>query len=297
MNPEPERSDRPILVTGAAGKTGLAVIRALAARGARVRALVRRKAQSAAVTAAGAAEILVADQADPGAMEEAFDGAAAVYYICPNLRSNETELGRLAIDVARAAGLGHFVYHSVLHPHAERMPHHWQKLRVEEALFESGLAWTILQPAAYMQNLLAGWSEVVERGVYRMPYGVASRIALVALEDVAEVAARAITEEGHVHAIYELVGTAPLAQTEVAALLAEALGRPVEAVETPAIEARTALEARGLDRYQVSTLMKMFDYYGEHGLEGSTRVLAWLLGRAPTTLAEFVHRQARDGGS
>lgn len=283
-----------IVVTGAAGKTGLAVIRALAERGAAVRALVRRGRQQERVEEAGAVDTHIADQADSGALETVFRGASSVYYICPNLRSNESKLGRLALEVAREVGIGRFVYHSVLHPQAEKMPHHWQKLRVEEALFESGLEWTVLQPTAYMQNLLSMWSEIVGQGILRVPYPVTSRISLVALEDVARAAGRVMTESGHAAATYELVGTEPLAQTEVARLLGDALGRQVQAVETPAQETREALEEAGLDRFRVATLMKMFDYYGAFGLEGNPNVLAWLLGRAPTTLAEFVHQRVGD---
>ena len=58
-------------------------------------------------------------------------------------------------EAARRAGIRHLVYHSVLHPQVEAMPHHWQKMRVEEQLFAAGLPYTILQPAAYMQNVLA----------------------------------------------------------------------------------------------------------------------------------------------
>ncbi len=63
-------------------------------------------------------------------------------------------IGKLVIDEARKAGVKHFVYHSVLHPQTEKMNHHWQKMHVEEMIFESGLPFTILQPAPYMQNLL-----------------------------------------------------------------------------------------------------------------------------------------------
>ena len=97
-------------------------------------------------------------------------------------------MGRLVIGEARAAGVQHFVYHSVLHPQVEKMNHHWQKLRVEEMIFESGLPSTILQPAPYMQNLLGGWKSIVEDGVLRVPYSVDSKFSFVDLEDVAEAA-------------------------------------------------------------------------------------------------------------
>ncbi len=66
---------------------------------------------------------------------------------------------------------------------------------------------TILQPTAYMQNILAGWRSIVEDGIYRVPYPIDTRISLVDLRDVAEAAARVLTEDGHVGATYELVGT------------------------------------------------------------------------------------------
>ena len=92
------------------------------------------------------------------------------------------------------------------------MPHHWAKLRVEEMLLASGLDVTILQPTAYMQNILAGWPGIVADGVFWVPYPVETRLSLVDLQDVGAAAARVSTEPGHEGATYELVGTAPLSQ-------------------------------------------------------------------------------------
>jgi NAD(P)H dehydrogenase (quinone) len=278
------------LVTGASGKTGKAVVAALARVGADVRALVRRPDQIEALTGLGANEVLVADMRVTANLRRAAEGVRGVYHICPNVSPDEVEIGRAAIDAARKAGIDHFILHSVLHPQAEGMPHHWQKLRVEEALFESGLNVTILQPAAYMQNLLARWKRITEEGVLRSPYPVDTRLSLVDLEDVAEAAAIVITQPGHGGATYELVGTAPMAQVEIAAALSEALGRPVRAEAEP-VEAWEA-RATALGDYQRSTLAKMFRYYALHGLVGNPSVLRWLLGREPTGVGEFARRAA-----
>jgi NAD(P)H dehydrogenase (quinone) len=90
---------------------------------------------------------------------------------------DEVVIGTLVIGEAKRAGVEHFVYHSVLHPQTERMTHHWQKLRVEEMLFESGLPFTILQPAPYMQNLLAVWKSIVEEGELRVPYSIHAKFS------------------------------------------------------------------------------------------------------------------------
>jgi uncharacterized protein YbjT (DUF2867 family) len=283
-----------ILVTGAAGKTGRAIIRALTAKGAAVRALVHRSEQVRAVEELGAHEALVGDMRLQATMDQATRGVRAVYHICPNVSPDEAPIGQVAIAAACAAGVRHFVYHSVLHPQTEAMPHHWQKLRVEEQLFESGLSCTILQPAAYMQNVLAHWDQILEQGVYPVPYAVETQLGMVDLEDVAEAAAVVLTEPGHVSATYELVGEEVMSQTEVASVLSRKLGRLVRA-QVMSLEAwEHRARASGVGDYQVETLVKMFRYYERHGFWGNPHVLGWLLRRPPRTFAAFVERIARE---
>jgi uncharacterized protein YbjT (DUF2867 family) len=279
-----------ILVTGAAGKTGRAVIRALTAKGEAVRALLHRPEQVQLVEEVGAREVVVGDMRVQATMDQAAQGVRVVYHICPNVSPDEVNIGQVAIGAARSAGVEHFVYHSVLHPQIEAMPHHWQKLRVEEQLFESGLCYTILQPTAYMQNVLAHWDQIMEQGVYPVPYAVETRLGMVDLEDVAEAASVVLTEPGQAGAVYELAGAEVLSQVEVAAILGQQLGRPVRAEVVPLeIWERRARES-GLGDYQVEALVKMFRYYERYGFWGNPRVLSWLLGRPPTTFAAFVER-------
>ncbi len=279
-----------ILVTGAAGKTGRAVIRALTAKGEAVRALVHRPEQIRSVEALGAQQVVVGDMRLRATMDQAAQGVRAVYHICPNVSPDEVAIGQVAMVTARSAGVEHFVYHSVLHPQVEAMPHHWQKLRVEEQLFESGLSYTILQPAAYMQNVLAHWDQIMEQGVYPVPYAVETRLGMVDLEDVAEAAAVVLTEPGHAGAVYELAGAEVLSQAEVATILGQQLGRPVRAEAVPLETWERRARESGLGDYQVETLVKMFRYYERYGFWGNPRVLSWLLGRSPTTFAAFIER-------
>jgi uncharacterized protein YbjT (DUF2867 family) len=283
-----------ILVTGAAGKTGRAIIRALTARGEAVRALVHRPEQVQTVEELGAQEVLVGDMRLPATVDQAAQGVRAVYHVCPNVNPDEVPIGQVAIAAARSAGVQHFVYHSVLHPQTEAMPHHWQKLRVEEELFTSGLPYTILQPAAYMQNVLAHWDQILEQGVYPVPYAVETRLGMVDLEDVTEAAAIVLTEPGHVGATYELVGAEAMSQTEIASLLGRELGRPVRAQAVPLETWAQRARASGLGDYQVETLVKMFCYYERYGFWGNPRVLGWLLRRPPTTFAAFLERVVRE---
>jgi NAD(P)H dehydrogenase (quinone) len=279
-----------ILVTGAAGKTGQAVIRALVARGAAVRTLVHRPEQAPEVGTLGAAEVLVGEMRDGPTMDRAAQGARAVYHICPNVHPEEVVMGQVAIAAARRAGVERFVYHSVLHPQVEAMPHHWLKMRVEAQLFASGLSFTILQPGAYMQNVLAHWDRVSHEGVYPVPYRIETRLSLVDLEDVAEVVVIVLSEPGHAGATYELAGPEALTQTEIANTLGQQLGRAVHAQAVPLEDWERGARAAGLGDYQVETLLKMFRYYAQYGFCGNPKVLGWLLGRPPTTFGEFVER-------
>ncbi|HMD82821.1 MAG TPA: NmrA family NAD(P)-binding protein, partial [Anaerolineales bacterium] len=150
-----------ILVTGAGGKTGRTLVKTLSDAES-VCAFIHREEHIAVLKSLGAEKVIIGDMRDEAAIRSAMNGVRAVYHICPNMNPDELVIGKLVIAAGLEGGVEHFVYHSVLHPQAEMMNHHWQKMRVEEALFESGLPFTILQPAPYMQNLLSNWKSIHE---------------------------------------------------------------------------------------------------------------------------------------
>lgn len=281
---------RMILVTGASGKTGRAVTAALARRGLAVRALVHRAESGPALLAAGAAEVVAGDMGRRADLLAACRGASAVYHICPNLHSQEVALAETLLAAMEEEGVRRIVYHSVLHPQVEAMPHHWRKLRVEELLFARDVEWTILQPAAYMQNVFAYWRQIVEEGVYRVPYAVTARLGMVDLQDVAEAAAVVLTEPNHMYATYELAGPEILDQTQVADVLSAQLGRPVRAQAQDRAEWAEAARRGGLGEEAIAALLRMFEYYEQYGFYGNPHVLAHLIGRRPSTLSEVTAR-------
>ncbi len=281
-----------ILVTGAAGKTGKAVVKALAGKGAAVRALVRRPDHAGALMALGAVEVSVGSFEDARALALATEGAQAIYHICPNASREEVAYAQAVAAAARARGVRRFVYHSVLHPQIEAMPHHWQKMRVEEFLLSTGFDLTILQPTAYMQNILGAWRGIVADGVFLVPYPVDTRLSLVDLDDVAEAASLVLTQDGHSGATYELVGTAPLSQIEVAAAIGAALKRNVRAASETVAAWEARVRAGAVGEHERATLAAMFRYYANHGLVGNPNTLSWLLGRLPNELSAFLGRIA-----
>ncbi len=280
-----------ILITGAAGKTGLAVTRALVRVGAPVRALVHREEYQDLVESAGVSEIYLGDLLNLDDLQEIMDGVTAVYHICPNVHPGEMDIGAGVIQTAKEAGVEHFVYHSVLHPQIEAMPHHWLKMRVEEHLLESGLPFTILQPTSYMQNITSLIPKILEGGVYRVPYPIETGTCLVDLEDLAQAAALVLTEPDHKGAIYELVGTGPITPAQIAAVLSEVLGKDIKAQRIPYKTWETQALKNDLGSYQRYTLLKMFQHYKKFGFSGNSLVLSWLLGRQPTTLENCLRRE------
>lgn len=282
-----------ILITGASGKTGRALVRALADSES-ISALVHNDKQVTRVKSLGVERAVAADLHDETAIRSAMQGVRAVYHICPNMHPDETKIGELLIRVARENDVQHFVYHSVLHPQTEKMNHHWQKLRVEELIFESRLPFTILQPAPYMQNLLSGWRSILETGVLRVPYSIESKFSFVDLQDVAEAAKIVLIEPGHVNVVYELAGTTPMSHVEVADRFSRVLNRDVHAEQEDLGDWKLRVQESKFSGYALENLVRMFEYYDEWGLAGNPNVLRWVLRRVPTTIESFIQRTLKE---
>jgi uncharacterized protein YbjT (DUF2867 family) len=282
-----------ILITGAGGKTGRALIKALS-NVESVCAFVYREESVSTVKSLGAEKVIVGDMRNRSAIRSTIQGVRAVYHICSNMNPDEVLIGKLVINAARENEVEHFVYHSVLHPQIEKMHHHWQKLRVEEMIFESGLPFTILQPAPYMQNLLAGWKSIVEEGILRIPYSIKANFSFVDLEDVGEAAKIVLTEPNHLNATYELAGTEPMSHVEVAEVLGQVLKRDVRAEKEEVSDWRLRAGRAGMSEYAIENLVRMFEYYDQWALAGNPNELRWVLKREPASLESFIQRTRKE---
>jgi uncharacterized protein YbjT (DUF2867 family) len=271
-----------IVVTAAGGQTGSAVVRALWSRGCRVRAVVSGANERPELTAL-AADVVAADLRDPASMEAVLAGAEALYLIWPNFDPDEAAGVTALLVAARRAGVSRVVYHSVLRPQARAMPHHAAKDRVEEVLDACGLAWRVLQPCAYADNLDAQLADVAASGILRSPWGLATAQSLVDLRDVADAAVVLLTEDGLDGGTFEAVGPERLTAPRIAELLARRLGRAVTAVD-----AVPDGPVPPSSDYPAHCRRMMFDHYRAHGFTGSPRVLEALLGRPARTFAEHL---------
>lgn len=280
-----------ILVFGAAGACGAAVVRALAQRRAAVRGFVRSESRAGPARAAGVGEVAMGDLRDVSSVRAALGGADALYYMAPRFASDEGALGRMVVREAERAGVRRFVYQSALHASAQWLLHHEQKRQVEEALYESDMEFTILQPARFMHLVVPPWRKIAASGVYAEPFCADAPVADVDYEDVAEVAARALAESGYAYATYELCAEGMLTRRERVALLSEAMGRPIRSADVTVDE--WLANAGITDPYEREARTRMFEYYDRHGLRGGNpRVLRALLGREPGSFRAFLSRTA-----
>jgi len=284
-----------ILLTGAAGKTGKAILRALSNKRVSVRAIVKTKAQASALNDSIIIDKIIGDLRNPVTLQNTFPGINCIYFICPNVIQEELSIGMNLIRFAQKFKINHFIYHSVLHSQIESMPHHWQKMRMEEYLFESGINFTILQPCAYMQNFSSSLKTISETGIYSTPYSADARISYVDLNEVGEVAAKVLTEkEPFFNSILELAGPEALSQTQVASIFSKLMGRDVVFKEESIDYWETTARKNGIEGYALETLIKMFQYYSKHGLIGNPLMLKTLLGRTPTDLRCYINNQIRE---
>jgi uncharacterized protein YbjT (DUF2867 family) len=280
-----------IMMVGAAGKYAGLVLPELKKRGATVRALVRNEEGARAAQELGADETAIGDLEDPASLSAAAAGTEAVFHINPAFAPNEAELGLAMVKAAQDAGVNKFVFSGVIHPSLSKLPNHAAKLPVEQAISESGMIFTILQPTLFMQTLEICWAEVIGEGKLSLPYSKQMRVCYVDYRDVAEAAAIALTSDKLDYGTYELCAPGMINRIELALLMTKILGTAVEAVEPTFDEwADQAQMAAGPQR---DGLKQMYADFDEGGLPGGNSiVLEAVLGREPRTLDQFVEELA-----
>lgn len=271
-----------ILAVGATGSNAGLVVPELLARGLTVRALVRDERRAAVARQRGAHETVVADLSDPSSLRAAVEGVDGVFHVNPAFAPDEAGMGRAMVDAAVGAGVRKVVFSSVYHPSLS-LTNHADKRPVEEALYASGLDFTILQPAIFMQMMVAGmWRGAVEQGVMTLPFSSRSLMSYVDYRDVAEVAASAFVRDDLSFGTFELAAGGMLSREDLAAMASDILGRPVRAETTPLDPARMPAGDFG------AGMARMLADYDEHGFAGGNDlVLRTILGRPPRTVRDF----------
>ena len=222
-----------VLVTGATGKQGGAVVEALLTRGHQVRALTRNPASPAAnrLREQGV-EIAVGDFTDHDSLVRAARGADAVYAMSTPYEQGpkkETAQGIAITDAAKAAGVAHFIYSSVASANrATGVPHFDSKYAVEQHLQASRVPSTIVAPVYFMENVWQPWSLArLRQGKLAMALPASRSLQHIAAADIGAFVA-AVMERGEtvLGRRFDIAGDA-LTGAEAAAIVSKVTGREV----------------------------------------------------------------------
>ena len=278
-----------VAVIGAAGQTGRPIVRALSRRGMRVKAVVHHHNQAALTPEAAEIEAIGLDNV--AGLTSVLKNAAVAYYIPPVFNAREEEFGANIISAAIAAKLPRLVYHSVMHASTPSMPHHARKARVELALRESPLTWTIIQPAMYSQTPLAFLN--TERTQLRVGFDPQKLFTPVDLEDLAEAVTTVLLDNSHEYATYELAGMQRLSFLDMAKAISGVLKRQVTISSLPSTLVASAAAMR-LGPKALFVVKAMLDHYDAHGFTGNSNVLRMLLHRDPLIFSEVMKRDLKD---
>lgn len=280
--------DGPVLVTGATGNTGRAVVEALARRGAPVRAMVRAGTDRSRLPEG--VQTVVADFDDHASIATALEGAGRAYLVTPSSERAEEQQRHFA-DLAAQAGIHHLVVLSQLGAD-EQSPVRFLRYHgaVERHVRELGIARTFLRPNLFFQGLLAFAGTISSEGRFFAPIGDA-RVSAVDVRDIAAVAAVALTESGHEGATYTLTGPEALTHPQIAVALSGALGRDVTFIDVPPEAFADSLRAT-LPPWQLEGLVEDYAHYRRGEAASVSSAVAELTGRPPVDIRQFARDYA-----
>jgi uncharacterized protein YbjT (DUF2867 family) len=270
-----------ILVTGATGNAGGAVVRALLEHGEKVRALVRT--ETAALP--DEAQRAVGDLNEPESVDPALAGVEGVF-----LLSGYRDMPGL-LERMRAAGVERVVLLSGGAAVASKLDNAISSYMVgsEDAVQTSEVAWTILRPCAFMSNALRWVAQLRAGDVVTAPFAQVAN-AVIDPDDIARVAVQALTSDGHAGSAYRLTGPESLLPADQVRVLGTALRRDLRLEAQSDEDARSEMRANMPAEY----VEAFFSFYVDGTLDES-RVLPTveeITGRPPQTFEQWARRHA-----
>jgi uncharacterized protein YbjT (DUF2867 family) len=280
-----------ILVTGATGLNGGALVRRLSAKGVPVRALTRTTSKADGLSTLPQVEIVQGDMAHPETLTAALRGVDRAMLISssdPMMLEAQSNF----IDAARNAGVQHVVKLSGIMPEVDS-PFRFARMHgeIERRLEDSGMAFTHLRAGEFMPAYFRQVQSIVARGAMFLPMEDA-KIASIDVGDVAEVAAAVLTGSGHEGKIYPLTGPEALSMAEVAEKLSAATGTTIQYVNVTPDEAKSANLAAGMPPYFADALVELFAERRKGKEAQVWPTIESVFGWRPTSFDEFAQRNA-----
>lgn len=276
-----------ILLTGAAGRVGRATVSALLGADVPIRVLVRDANKLS--SADPRIDIHVGDLSNTQTVQHALQGVERVLLVMGN-HPDQPFLERRFATLAADAGVTHLVKVSSMEAAADaRAVLPLNHYGTEQHIAASGMDWTFLRPNFYMQNLLMYAESIKRSGAFALPLG-AALTAMIDTQDVGEVAAKVLLEEGHAGQIYELTGPELMDFHEVARRLGAVTGADLRYHDQSPEDFRMTLGRFIASAWQLDAVCELFAEIAAGSLERRTDTVQELLGRAPTPLESFARR-------
>jgi uncharacterized protein YbjT (DUF2867 family) len=276
-----------ILITGASGTVGRAVLDEVRKAGKPFKAMYRN-AEDARRAPPGVATVL-ADFAEAKSLKQALQGVDTVFLVCSPI-PQLLELEGNMIDACKQTGVRHIVLNSALGAgdYPKSFPG-WHR-KVEDKLAASGVAYTILRPNGFLQNIVAYHAPSIRaQGAFYASMGNA-KTSCIDVRDVALAAAKAlIAPAEHAGKTYELNGPEAVSNDEIAARISRITGQTVSYVDIPEEAQRKSMLDLGMPEWQVTALLELQQYYVTGKCGAVTDVLPKLLGRPPITLDQYLN--------
>jgi uncharacterized protein YbjT (DUF2867 family) len=259
--PANKNKNKSILVTGATGHQGGAVLRHLRERGFACRALTRDPAKPQARTLmAPGVEVIRGDQEDQTSLVHALEGTYGAFAV-QNLESGvdaEIRQGINMIDAAKRSRITHYVYSSVgAADQKTGIPHFESKFRIEEHLRGSGMQFTIVRPVFFMENWL-GMRQAIDNGTIALPLDPATRLQMIAVDDIGGVVAAAFEHSGKWQGRALDIAGDELSMSELAQVFSRVAGREVSYQQVPWND----FEARA--GHEMTVMYRWFQDVGYH---------------------------------
>jgi NAD(P)H dehydrogenase (quinone) len=271
-------------VTGSTGQLGSRIARRLADSGVPQRLIVRDPARAPRLPGA---DVRQASYGEHAALLNALDGVDVLMLLSASESADRVALHKATVDVAVAAGVRRIVYTSFIGaaPGATFTfaRDHWH---TEQHIRSTGVGFTFLRDNLYL-DFLPGF--VGEDGVIRGPAGD-GRVAAVARDDVAAVAARVLMESRHAGATYDLTGPTAFTLFEAAGVLSEALGRKVRYEPETLDEAYRSRESYGAPAWEVAGWVTSYAAIASGELSQVSTAVADITGQPAISLEEYVRR-------
>jgi len=284
-----------IVITGASGHLGRATAELVLGRmPAQEVILTTRHPEEISDLAARGVEVREADFGRPETLVGAFEGGDKLLLISTDAVGARVDQHRAAIEAAGKAGISHVVYTSYLNPVEDNPAAVTADHReTERALRESGLAWTALRNGLYAEYQVPTGTQAVATGrlVHNNGDG---ETAYVSREDCAAAAAAVLSTEGHEGEAYDITGPQPLGQDDVAALLSEVSGRPVEAVAVDDEAFVQGLAASGMPEPAARGIATFGRAIREGFISEAPGAVENLTGRPPRSLREVFEAHRDD---